>query len=254
MLSSPAPSIFSPLWRSDFGRMMLLAMLLHLAALGALFLWPKQPVEEIPVRTLNITLGADLAHFSAPEPPKAVAKSVPPKPKAAPKPKATPAPTPKSNEVSFKKKEAPKPIVKAKPKAAPRRAPAQQAPSLPAPIKPPSQFVRTPAASASSGEVLTAEQAIKRYEQTMSAWLQRHRVVPEMARSLGQYGSPVLRVQISRAGAVKYFAIERSSGYPLIDEAAMDMVRRANPFPAPPSSYPGGQVLEFLIPVTFDLK
>lgn len=257
MLSSNASSVFSPLWRSDFGRMMCLAALLHVVALAAIFAWPKQQVEEIPVRTLNISLGGDLAQLAAPPP--AMPKMQVPAPTS--KPKETTAPKApaklETKETSFKKK----PAAEAKPKPEKRRAPAQQAPEAAATVKPPSQFVRpAPAAvssSSSSGsgsEVLTPEQAIKRYEQTMSAWLQRHRVVPELARSLGQYGSPVLRVQISRAGAVKYFAIERSSGYQLIDDAAMDMVRRANPFPAPPASYPGGQVLEFLIPVTFDLQ
>jgi protein TonB len=205
----------------------------------AIMFWPRAAVEEIPVRTLNITLGApDMkqvvqskpAPVSAPKPapPKSKVKVEPPKPKPLPK-------------------------VKPKPEAK-KPAPAKKAPSKPM-IAAPSQFVRKPAVQAEAvARNESPAQAKARYEQTISAWLQRHRVVPEAARTLGQHGSPVVRVRINRQGAVIYFAVERSSGYELIDQAAMDMVRRANPFPTPPVQYPGGQMLEFLMPVTFDLR
>lgn len=250
---------------SDFGRMIVLAALLHLAVLIGLSVSPSQDVQEIPVRSLSITLGEDLSRFSPAVPiasaPTSVAKPPAQKPKATPKPAAKPAPKSKSNEVTFKKK------ITIQPDAAlNRRWPQEQAiaaPTTAVVTSEPSHFVRAPIGAASnadagsgagSAQKETNAQIKARYEQTMSGWLQRHRVVPEMARKLGQHGTPVLRVRIVRSGAVKYFAIERGSGYELIDQAAMDMVRRANPFPAVPENYQGGEVLEFLIPVTFDLK
>lgn len=94
----------------------------------------------------------------------------------------------------------------------------------------------------------------KRYEQEISAWLEKYKTYPPAARMLGQHGKPVLRLRIDRRGNVQFSTLERGSSYRLIDEAALEMVKKANPFPAPPSNYPAGEQLEFLIPVSFDLQ
>jgi protein TonB len=61
----------------------------------------------------------------------------------------------------------------------------------------------------------------------------------------------VMRVRIDRGGAVRYAALEESSGIDILDAAAIDMIRRANPMPAAPANYPTGDLIEFLIPITF---
>ena len=94
----------------------------------------------------------------------------------------------------------------------------------------------------------------KRYEQELSAWLEKYKTYPPAARMLGQHGKPILRLRIDRRGNVQFSTLERGSSYRLIDEAALEMVKKANPFPAPPSNYPAGEQLEFLIPVSFDLQ
>ncbi|MAR57130.1 MAG: hypothetical protein CMM93_08115 [Rickettsiales bacterium] len=99
-----------------------------------------------------------------------------------------------------------------------------------------------------------AEAVMLRYEQKISAWLQRHKTYPSMARQLGQHGTPIVRIRIDRQGNVKFSSIDQSSGYQMIDRAALDMVKRANPLPAAPSEYPGGALLEFKIPVQFKLN
>jgi TonB family C-terminal domain len=126
----------------------------------------------------------------------------------------------------------------------------------------PFQYVRTttaaPVASVSVGnvrDVPSSPEAIRaRYEQKISGWLQRHKVYPKEAKELKQEGKPVLRVRLDRGGQVTFFAIEKSTGFQILDRAALDMVNRANPFPAPPPDYPGNGVLEFLIPVQFKLN
>lgn len=93
-----------------------------------------------------------------------------------------------------------------------------------------------------------------RYEQTISNWIARHKVYPAGALLLGQHGKVIIRLRIDRQGNVKYSGVEKSSGYKLIDRAAIDMVRRANPVPPVPTNYPAGSLLEFLIPASFDLQ
>lgn len=93
-----------------------------------------------------------------------------------------------------------------------------------------------------------------RYEQKISAWLQQHRIYPSEAQEQKLAGNPLLRVRMDRSGNVKLFIVDRSSGHDVLDQAALQMVNRANPFPAPPENYPGGALLEFLIPVTFKAR
>ena len=109
------------------------------------------------------------------------------------------------------------------------------------------------AAAPTAGEKAQNE-ARKRYELTISQWIAKHKVYPAGALLLGQHGKVVIRLRIDRAGNVKYSAIEQSSGFKLIDRAALDMVARANPVPAVPSDYPPGNLLEFLVPASFDLQ
>lgn len=100
--------------------------------------------------------------------------------------------------------------------------------------------------------VMTAQtmQAIReRYEQQISAWIQQHKLYPAAAG--GREGKAILRVRIDRSGYVRYYAIEQSTNVAALDAAAIDMIRRANPVPAVPADYPAGNLIEFLIPITF---
>lgn len=89
----------------------------------------------------------------------------------------------------------------------------------------------------------------RRYEQDISAWIERHKIYP--AEAGGKQGRVIVRVRIDRTGVVRYYALEQSSGSNVIDIAAVDMVRRANPVPAVPANYPAGNLIEFLIPINF---
>ncbi|MFM9890897.1 MAG: TonB family protein [Rickettsiales bacterium] len=124
----------------------------------------------------------------------------------------------------------------------------------PALVKTPASASGTATGSATGqGAVNTTtdpiQQIRERYEQQISGWIQLHKVYPASAG--GREGRVVVRMRIDRAGAVRYYAIEQSSGIDAIDTAAIDMVRRANPVPAVPENYPAGSLIEFLIPITF---
>lgn len=95
----------------------------------------------------------------------------------------------------------------------------------------------------------TAQEVRLRYEQQISSWIQQHKLYPAQAN--GAEGRVVVRMRIDRSGYVRYYAIEQSSGNSVLDAAAVDMIRRANPVPAVPASYPAGNLIEFLLPLTF---
>ena len=95
---------------------------------------------------------------------------------------------------------------------------------------------------------------MKRYEQLISLWIEKFKQYPMDARSQGLQGETVVRIRIDRKGNIRYYLLERSTGHPVLDRAAIDMVRRANPVPSVPNDYPKGDLIEFLIPVNFQLQ
>jgi protein TonB len=69
---------------------------------------------------------------------------------------------------------------------------------------------------------------------------------PTAARHLGVKASPVVEVGISADGTLDRAVIRRSSGYPELDEAALNILKLASPFnPFPPELAHDYQVLRF---------
>ncbi len=76
---------------------------------------------------------------------------------------------------------------------------------------------------------------------------------PSRARRLRQEGVGYLRFEMDMEGRVLASGIARSSGYPLLDEETLALLRRAAPLPRPPKAL-AGQRLEFVVPVEFFLS
>lgn len=276
--NSTAPSLTavgpnSYLNQHDFLKMLGVAFAVHAVIFIAAELMPNDRVTHIPVRALSFKLGdQDRVAAYAPAPTPAAAAPI-----AAPVMKAE-APVVKPVE-----RVTPPPVQQAKaapveqPK--PRQVPVENHPAVPAPAVAPSpqQYVRevgapspqavanamanlSPAAGTPSGAIggqgtqttmteQTAQAVRARYEQEISGWIQQHKFYP--AEAGGREGRAVVRMRIDRAGNVRYYAIEQSTGLSTLDLAALEMIRRANPVPAVPANYPAGNLVEFLIPITF---
>ena len=73
-------------------------------------------------------------------------------------------------------------------------------------------------------------------------------VYPRVAQMRGQQGTAKVRLSINAAGAVESVELATSSGSPVLDREAMDLVRRAGPYPAPP----GGAAV-VTVPITWRL-
>ena len=80
--------------------------------------------------------------------------------------------------------------------------------------------------------------------------LQAFRDYPAAARRRGQEGRVVVLVALQPDGSVASAVIENGSGYDLLDQAALNMVGRASPFPPPPPQAP--RRLRF--PIDFSLQ
>jgi len=111
-----------------------------------------------------------------------------------------------------------------------------------------------PAQEGSSLDAAATKEVMTRYEQTLSQWINRYKVYPEEAQRAGMQGRVMLRIRIDRSGYIQFVYIEESSGFGMLDQAVIQAARQANPLPVVPTDYPGGQLLEFIIPVRFALR
>ncbi len=155
-----------------------------------------------------------------------------------------PEPAPVKKEAVAKKKvekPAPKPVKQKVEKPAPKKT-SKPAASASAEAKSAPQG----AAGVSKPRVSSASWKAK-----VVSWLRRHQRYPAGAKSQRQEGNVQVAFTIDAGGRVKSARISRSSGNADLDRAALDMVRRSSPVPAPPE---GETTRSLVVPVAFNLK
>jgi protein TonB len=91
------------------------------------------------------------------------------------------------------------------------------------------------------------------YAPILLDWLGRHRDYPRAARLRRQEGTPRIALTLDRSGRLLGLELTTGSGHELLDQAALDMARRAAPFP-PPQLPPGNDRATFVVPVQFHLE
>jgi protein TonB len=85
------------------------------------------------------------------------------------------------------------------------------------------------------------------------ALLERNKRYPEVAQSRHQQGIAQVFFSLDRQGRVIDSRVVRSSGASALDEEALALLRRAQPFPPPPPELPGQRV-DLSVPIRFNLK
>lgn len=177
---------------------------------------PEVPVEEVIAPTPR---DASRVHQQKPQPPR-------PLPVTPPRDTANwiiPPPTP------------PKPVVDA---PAPVQQQASVAAAPPSPPLPPGPSETTPGRDSWEGRVM--------------ARLERFRRYPVPARARRQEGVAYVRVSLSREGRLLALALENGTGHALLDQAALDTFRRAEPLPPVPADRSAPVELSF--PVEFFMR
>ncbi len=209
----------------SFATAMGVGLLLELAALGVLL--PVMAHKETPALTPSVVKLSVVQPKPTPPPP----LPTPPKPVVQPVVKPLPPPPPKPAVHHIVRHI---PI----PKPLPPPPKAVQPPPVPTPPQP----VVPPAPSAGAVDAFSA--AIK-------AALQAHasEVYPQAAQMAHEMGSPQLTFTYLN-GAVSNIALTRSSGFPLLDSAALKDARVAQ-YPAPPHGFTGRT---YQITVTVDFR
>lgn len=92
-----------------------------------------------------------------------------------------------------------------------------------------------------------------RWQARVSAWLNRHKRYPSGPKRKGEEGTVQVAFTIDPNGRVTSSRVTRSSGNPDFDRAALDMLRRASPVPAPPKEIARAS-MPISVPVVFNLR
>jgi len=95
--------------------------------------------------------------------------------------------------------------------------------------------------------------ALPRWQRRIETALERNKRYPGLAQSRREQGVVLISFTIDRQGRLLSSHILRSSGYDLLDAEAMDLLRRAQPFPPPPDDFPGAHV-SVTVPIRFNLR
>ena len=104
---------------------------------------------------------------------------------------------------------------------------------------------RSVAPAIGTGE--TARRVRATWQKELSAHLDKHKKYPKGAQKTAEIA---VRFTLDRMGRVLSASIERGSGDPAFDEAALSMVRRSDPVPPPPPLI-ADEGLSFTVPVIF---
>jgi protein TonB len=163
-----------------------------------------------------------------------------------PAPEPLPAPTSRDFAKPPAPHPPPRPVQRAQP--LPRLAPpAPQRPASEAPATMPS-----PMPGPDPGDVLIGQGRQRNdYLSRVARQIAQYRVYPASASNNNQGGRVVMRVTVARDGQVLDVRVGTSSGWPAIDAAELETIRRASPFPPLPGEMPGDPVV-LVLPVTYN--
>ena len=247
-----APAFFYR--KFDLPRAIILSILIHL--LVVFLLLPKMNKHDIKMPPpLQVSLAQPKSMENkpspekekSPEPPKPeVKKPEPPKPEVKkeplPVPEKTPTTVPLSKPpVSVKPKEEQVTEANPKPEANPTRVitKATDAPQ------------ETKTVNAPSPEKVSA--ATNDYSSLLAAAIAKYKQYPKIAQMRGWQGLIIIELQLNPQGGVIYSQIKKSSGYDVLDQEALEMIKRASPFPQPPEAL-RSKNFTVLVPISFKLE
>ncbi len=106
------------------------------------------------------------------------------------------------------------------------------------------------AAAPEQGQInISDSNAVPTWKRQVSGLIERNKRYPDAAQARNLHGSVLLEFSVDRKGRVTGSRIAKSSGSSALDEATLELVRRAQPFPPPPPEMAGSEV-----PLTVEVR
>jgi periplasmic protein TonB len=179
-----------------------------------------------------------------PEPRTEVRPEPQPVPRVAPPP--VQAPPPRAEAVAVPQR--------AEPVAVPQPAPQAVAPPVVERPAPPPPVAAVVASKTETGKNAALEEQLKTaYGQSISKEIRRFLKYPPLAQRRGWQGTAEVLLQLTAEGKVAGITIGKSSGQKVLDDEALNMVRRALPLPQAPQDLRGRE-LTVTVPIVFKLE
>jgi protein TonB len=157
----------------------------------------------------------------------------------------------------------PRPVIEDKPKEKPApKKPTQvekkqDKPDRKEPVAKEAEAKPAPAPAAQNSRSSKASKAPSvspaRWQSRVLAWINRHKRYPRGAKSRREEGMVQVSFAINASGSVVSARIASSSGNPELDKAALEMLHRASPVPAPPPEIASNR-MSLSVPVQFNLR
>jgi protein TonB len=96
-------------------------------------------------------------------------------------------------------------------------------------------------------------QHVESYGSLLANAIAKYKQYPKIAQMRGWQGTVIADLEIDTKGAVISIKIKKSSTYEVLDNEALEMIKKASPFPAPPESL-RGKNFNVLVPISFKLE
>lgn len=177
-----------------------------------------------------------------------VEQKIEPKPVEEPPPDVQPALNP---EVAI---EPPAPQREVKLETPQRQEPRPPAPTTSAPQVVPEETAAIPAAPTPGPVSPKNSPSLVKWRGQVSALLERNKRYPPASQSRREQGVTQVFFVLDRQGRVIESRVVRSSGAAALDEEALALLRRAEPFPPPPKEDFRGERVDLTVPIRFNLN
>ena len=149
--------------------------------------------------------------------------------------------------ISPRKKPIPKPTPKPTPKPIPEPIPEPIAKQV-AP-----EIIDNKNIQSNSNKVRVIKNSIDEYSAKITIAIKKQQKYPRMALNRNWQGSVIIELKFNKNGTVISSKVKKSSGHKILDKEALNMTKRAMPFPMPPKILKS-KIFTVVVPITFTLK
>ena len=96
-------------------------------------------------------------------------------------------------------------------------------------------------------------QYLESYSSLLANAIAKYKQYPKIAQMRGWQGTVIADLEIDSKGSVMSVKIKKSSTYEVLDNEALEMIKKPSPFPPPPENL-RGKNFNVLVPISFKLE